>query len=44
MKVIPPPQGEGGSERSEEPGGALSVNPHPGSLRSPTLPRFAGEG
>jgi hypothetical protein len=42
--LIPPPKGEGGSERSEEPGGVQRKSPHPGSLRSPTLPRFAGEG
>jgi len=39
-RSIPPLDGEGGSERSEEPGGVeFSSNfPHPGSLRSPTLP------
>ena len=40
--VIPPPKGEGGSERSEEPGGALSY-PSRFGLR-PNHPPPSGEG
>ena len=40
-EFFPPLDGEGGSERSEEPGGVIfgfAIYPHPGSLRSPALP------